>query len=115
MSDRAYCFHCRHFRLYKTNIGDAFTNGGYNNWKRALENGSGFQKHEQSQSHIIATKNFESFKLRQELQLTVIHSLDSGRSLLVRRNRNRLIKIASTLLLLAKQMIAIRGHVENER
>jgi hypothetical protein len=55
------------------------------------------------------------FKLRQELQLTVIHSLDSGRNLLVRRNRNRLIKIASTLLLLAKQMIAIRGHVENER
>lgn len=114
-NDRVYCFNCRHFRSYKTNIGDAFTSCGYNNWKRALENGSGLQKHEQSQSHINATKNLHSFKLRQELQLSVVNSLDTGRSLLVRRNRDRLIKIASTLLLLAKQMIELRGHDENER
>lgn len=114
-TDRVYCFNCRHFRSYKTNIGDAFTSCGYNNWKRALENGSGFQKHEQSQLHVIATKNFESFKLRQQLNLSVINSLDNGRNLLVRRNRDRLIKIASTLLLLAKQMIAFRGHEENEK
>lgn len=61
-----------------------------------LESESDLQKHGQSQSQTIATKNFPPFKLRQELQLTVINSLDSGRNfLLVRRNRDRLIKIAS--------------------
>jgi hypothetical protein len=33
--------------------------------------GSGLQKHEQSQSHIVATKNFQLLKLRQELHLRV--------------------------------------------
>ncbi len=114
-NDRIYCFNCRHFGVYKTNIGGTFTGCGYNNWKRALKHGNGLQKHEQSQSHIVATKNFQSFKLRQELQVNVINSLNSGRNLLVQRNRDRLIKIASTLLLLAQQMIAFRGHDENEK
>ncbi|CAF0967838.1 unnamed protein product [Rotaria sp. Silwood1] len=114
-NDRIYCFNCRHFRSYKTNIGDAFTTCGYNNCKDALESGSGLHKHEQSQAHVIATKNLESFKLRQQLQLSVINSLDNSRSILVRRNRDRLIKISSTLLLLARQMIAFRGHQENEK
>ena len=77
-----------------------------------MENGSGFKKHASSQSHIVASKNYESFKLRRQTNTTVIDKLDSGRAQQIRRNRGRLIKICSTVHLLAKQMISFRGHEE---
>ncbi len=38
--------------------------------------GSVLQKHEQLQSNIVATKNFQLLKLHQELHLNVINSFD---------------------------------------
>jgi len=113
-NDTAFCFYCRHFSANRLNVGDVFVSSGYNNWKRALENGSGFKKHASSQLHIVASKNYESYKLRRETNTTVIDKLDSGRAQQIRRNRDRLIKICSTVHLLAKQMISFRGHEEQE-
>ncbi|CAF4244083.1 unnamed protein product [Rotaria magnacalcarata] len=40
---------------------------------------------------------------------------NSSRSIQIRKNRDRLIKICSTLHLMARQMISFRGHDESER
>ena len=45
----------------------------------------------------------------------VLNKLDSSRSIQIRKNRDRLIKICSTLNLSARQMISFRGHDESER
>jgi hypothetical protein len=108
-----YCYYCRHFCFNRLVTRDAFTTIGFNNWKRSLENNGGFIKHSQSQSHITATKNYESYVLRQRTNSSIINKLDAGRVIHIRRNRDRLMKICSTLHFLARQMISFRGHREN--
>jgi len=115
MKDSVYCYYCRHFSSNKLNVGDAFISTGFNNWKRSLESSSGLVKHSSCQSHIIATKNHESYLQSRATNSSVINKLDSSRLIHIRRNRDRLIKICSAIHLLSRQMISLRGHVENER
>ncbi|CAM4951311.1 unnamed protein product [Rotaria socialis] len=87
-NDSAHCYCCRHFgQLVQINRfqSDAFTTG-FNSWRRALEKDRGFDKHVKSVLHNGANQ----------------------------KNRAKLMKICSTILLCARQMIALRGHVENE-
>jgi len=114
-NDACYCYYCRHFSSNKLNAGDAFSTSGFNNWKKSLEKGGGLTKHALSQSHIIATKNYLSYKQREESDSSVIKKLDSGRAIQIRKNRDRLIQICSTLHVLARQMISFRGHEENQQ
>ena len=72
-------------------------------------------KHVSSQSHIIATQNYESYREREKTNSNFLNKLDSSRSIQIRKNRDRLIKICSTLHLMARQMISFRGHNESER
>ncbi|CAF3818324.1 unnamed protein product [Adineta steineri] len=74
----------------------------------------GFRKHELSVSHKFATSNYQQFVLRTNSQTTVKDVLDKGRIELIRKNRQRLSKIASAVLLCARQSIALRGHDEND-
>ncbi|CAF4470709.1 unnamed protein product [Rotaria socialis] len=76
---------------------------------------SGLIKHALSQSHIIATKNYLSYKQREETDSSVIKKLDSGRAIQIRKNRDHLVKIYSTLHILARQMISFSGHEENDQ
>ncbi|CAF4942929.1 unnamed protein product [Rotaria sp. Silwood1] len=87
----------------------------FNNWKKALQKDTGLIKHALSQSHIIATKNYLSYKQREETDSSVIKKLDSGRAIQIRKNRDRLVKICSTLHFSASQMISFRGHQENKQ
>ena len=114
-NDACYCYYCRHFASNQLNADDSFTNTGFNNWKRALEKTSGLIKHASCQAHIIATKNYLSYKQQQETNSNVLKSLYSCRTIQIRKNRDRLIKICSTLQLLARQMISFRGHEESEK
>lgn len=114
MSDRCYCFYCRHFSSNRLIGGDAFVTTGFNNWKRSLESNGGLTKHAACQGHIIAAKNYGSFKQCQVTHSNIINQLDSTRIVQIRRNRDRLTKICSTLHLLSRQMISFRGHVESE-
>ena len=75
-----------------------------------MEKTSGLIKHASCQAHIIATKNYLSYKQQQETNSNVLKSLYSCRTIQIRKNRDRLIKICSTLRLLARQMISFRGH-----
>jgi len=60
-------------------------------------------------------KNYLSYKQREETNSNVIQKLDSARAIQIRKNRDRLIKICSTLHVLARQMISFRGHEENDQ
>ena len=94
-----------------------FSTTGFNNWKKTLERNAGLMEHVSSQSHIIATKAYESYTCREGEQTNsnVLNKLDSSRSIQIRKNRDRLIKICSTLHLMARPMISFRGHNESER
>ncbi|CAF4427856.1 unnamed protein product, partial [Rotaria magnacalcarata] len=83
--------------------------------EKALDKGSGFIKHASSQAHIIATKNYLAYKQQQGANSNVLKQLDSCRAIQIRRNRDRMTKICSTLRFLARQMIGFRGHEENEK
>ena len=114
-NDACYCYYCRHFSSNKLNADDAFTTSGFNNWKKSWDKRGGLIKHELSQSHIVATKNYLSYKQRQETDSSVVKKLDSSRAIQIRKNRDRLMKICSTLHVLARQMISFRGHEENQQ
>ena len=60
-------------------------------------------------------KSYQSFKHIQDIDSIVINRLNHGRTVQIRKNRDRLIKICSTLHLLARQMIGFREHDENEK
>lgn len=74
----------------------------------------GLSKHEASVVHIKATANYNEYILREKSKLNVIDVVDKGRIEQIRKNRERLVKIASTIFLCARQMIPLRGHFENE-
>ncbi|CAF3478552.1 unnamed protein product [Rotaria socialis] len=115
-NDSAYCYCCRHFGesvQTKCFQSDAFTTG-FNAWRRALEKDRGFDKHVKSILHITAAKNYDGYKNRLQSNTSVINLLDKSRTELIKQNRAKLMKICSTILLCARQMIALRGHVENE-
>ena len=51
--------------------------------------------------------------MREKSQSTVINLVDKGRMEQIRKNRERLIKIPSTIFLCGRQMIPLRGHEEH--
>jgi len=62
----------------------------------------------------MAEINYKQYIARATSSTTVLQVMDKSRNELVKRNREKLIKIASKLHLCARQMIAIRGHEEDE-
>ncbi|CAF4092977.1 unnamed protein product [Rotaria sordida] len=64
-------------------------------------------------AHLTAVSNYNEFVIREKSKLTVINVADHGRVEQIRRNRERLIKIASAILLCERQMIPLRGHLEH--
>ena len=60
-------------------------------------------------------KNYLSYKQQQETNSNVLKNLHSCRVIQIYKNRVRLIKICSTLRLLARQVISFREHEENEK
>ena len=116
-NDCVFCYYCRHLgnkTIATRKQNDSFVSSGFRNWKRVLEKGKDFDRHITIQGHITATNNYLSYQQRINIKQTVIDILDSSRAQHIRRNRDRLIKIASLLLLCSRQMIAIRGRNEKE-
>lgn len=101
------------FLLFVKNQSDAFVLSGYNNWKNALSKNQGFVRHEVGTSHKHAGLNHQQFVLRTSTQTTVINVLDKARVESIQKNRQRLSKIASAILLCSRQLIPLRGHEEN--
>lgn len=118
--DASYCYYCRHFGVPASSSNTkpqtgAFTNNGYKNWRKALDKSKGFDQHLKSYGHVLAANNYTVYQQREQSQSNVINVLDKGRIEQIRKNRERLTKIASTLLLCSRQCIGIRGHDESEK
>ncbi|CAF1658030.1 unnamed protein product [Rotaria magnacalcarata] len=116
IQNKAYCYYCRHYGILKLAAKsqcNAFVSG-FCNWKKALGLNSGLKQHASSESHLQATTNYQEYLLRFNTKTSVIAVLDTGRSQQIKRNRDRIAKIASAILLCARQMIALRSHYENE-
>ena len=113
-NDACYCYYCHHFPSNHLNADDAFVTTGFNNWKKALDKTAGLTRHVSSQAHIIATKNYLTYKQQHVTDSSTLKQIRHDRAISIRKNRDRLIKISSTLLFLAQQMISFRGHEENE-
>ena len=102
------------FSFDHLNADDAFVTTGFNNWKKALDKTAGLARHVSSQAHIIATKNYLTYKQQHVTDSNTLKQIHHGRTISIRKNRDRLIKIGSTLLFLARPMISFREHEENE-
>ena len=94
---------------------DALVQKVFQNWKKALGKSKGFNKHVQSQGHVLAASNFAAYQEGRRAQQNIVQLIDKSRIEQIRRNRERLTKIASALLLWARQSIGIRGHDESEK
>jgi len=57
--------------------------GGFNNWKRALATNRGFEKHINSQTHIISSANFFEYQSREKSNTIVIDVLEKSRGVRV--------------------------------
>ncbi|CAF4162399.1 unnamed protein product [Rotaria magnacalcarata] len=64
--------------------------------------------------HSHAEINYKQYVARTKSSTNVLQVIDKSRNELVKRNREKLIKIVSTLHMCGRQMIATRGHEEDE-
>jgi flagellar biosynthesis chaperone FliJ len=64
--------------------------------------------------HKQAQITFEEYMSRTESAASILQIIDKSRNETVKQNREKLIKIISALHFCGKQMIAFRGHSENE-
>lgn len=87
---------------------------GFNRWKRAFGSNTGFLKHQGTQSHIKAEWNYKECLARRSLGASVGQVINRAHIEEVKNNRQKLVRIVSALNLCARQMIALRGHDENE-
>ncbi|CAF5023226.1 unnamed protein product, partial [Rotaria magnacalcarata] len=62
--------------------------------------------------HSHAEINYKQYVARTKSSTNVLQVIDKSRNELVKRNREKLIKIVSTLHMCGRQMIATRGHEE---
>ena len=85
----------------------------YSNWKNAMTKNQGYAKHEASTAHKYASLNYQQCPAREKSQNSVVNVLDKARAESIRRNRERLAKITSALLICSRKLISLRGHDEN--
>lgn len=110
--NKVYCSTCREcdtMQLFKfaTKREKAFTTVGFSSWKHATES---FQAHEESLAHKESV-----LKVAAAVRGTNISSqINTMNSRNMELARSALLKIVSSLQYLARQGLAIRGHVDSE-
>ena len=85
----------------------AFVHDGFNNWKKALQR---FDAHEGSDGHKEAVERLRSKRSTE----TVVHGVYNQHLVVLQQRRQYLLIVISTLRVLARQGIAIRGHSDSE-
>ncbi|XP_049274148.1 zinc finger MYM-type protein 1-like [Rhipicephalus sanguineus] len=112
-ADAAFCYPCRMFST-GANEKSAFVNGGYSNWKKALEKDAGFRKHENSLAHKTCQASWVSYTQMKSggQSKSVASHLSDAYSREVQENRLYIARVADILRFTAVQGIAQRGHDE---
>ncbi|KAL1428058.1 hypothetical protein MTO96_000395 [Rhipicephalus appendiculatus] len=112
-ADAAFCYPCRMFST-GANEKSAFVNGGYSNWKTALEKDAGFRKHENPPAHKTCQASWVSYTQMKSggQSKSVATHLRDAYSREVQENRLYIARVADILRFTAVQGIAQRGHDE---
>ena len=109
--DSVFCHPCRMaVKLKFTLSGKAenvFSDVGFRNWKDAVRC---FRKHESSHSHRDATSKWLHFSRSQSIASHLSHQVCDDQAIA----KGCLLKIITTLLFLAQQGLAVRGHDESQ-
>ena len=111
-TDSALCFTCvkalRHKMISSTKGEASFTEKGYQNWKKALAKGKGFQKHESSECHKEATERF--CKIPSTIKGDIGEMMLTKHALEKLHSRTILLKILRNICYLARQGLPLRGN-----
>lgn len=110
--DAVFCYPCRFFQRSTASKETTFTVEGYRDWKNI---GNALAKHGTSDSHLEASAFWEDFKRSGcDNAPSISQNLAKGHDKIVSSNRDYLIRIVDSLLLLVRQGQGIRGHNEGE-
>ena len=106
-SKKAFCFYCRLYYEQKElclskNIEPAFIRDGFNNWKKALQR---FDVHQRSAGHKEAI-----FKFSRRVAPGINVQINTELKKLQQMRRSLFLKQLSSLRMLLRQGLAIRGH-----
>lgn len=113
--DAAFCFTClsalRKSMISATKAETVFTETGYRNWKKALESGRGFSKHECSDSHKEATERLITAPgTSKDIGEIMVDNLAATKE----RNRRMLLKLLQSVRYLGRQSLPFRGNWDEE-
>ena len=110
-SDSAFCFTCikalQHNMISSTKGEAAFTDLGFQNWKKALAKGKGFYKHESSDCHKEAAARW--CDIPSTVNRDVGEMISTQHALEKCNNRRILLKILGNVRHLARQALPLRG------
>lgn len=106
LNDKVCCYACRQFGL-----GDAFNSVGYDTWKKALNFGQGFRKHESTITHMNAMLTWTESEKRknQDMQITTILNEN-----VLEKRRYYFKSIVGTIIFLVKNELPLRGDWNRE-
>ena len=96
----------------------AFISNGFDNWKKALEKGRGFRKHNDSQSHAFAEKAYQNFIQAKSVDTQLSEERErevSRRQETIRRNRLTLQRIFNVVRFIDRLSLPFRGHDEKQQ
>ena len=93
--------------MSSTKAENVFTKTGYRNWKKALESGRGFSKHECSDAHKEAT---ERLIIAPETSRDIGEILNNTVAITKETNRRMLLKLLQSVRYLARQSLPLRGN-----
>ncbi|CAF1461392.1 unnamed protein product [Rotaria sp. Silwood1] len=110
MTKRAYCFVCR-YAYSEGQSEKGFTVDGYNNWPVAIAK---FNKHQATVSHKYANDLWVNAVKNHKNNNDVAEQLNRQHEKQTSENRLYLQEIIRTVLFLARQGLALRGHREDE-
>lgn len=108
---RVFCFYChiassKGLLTFSSKGEQAFVDIGFNNWKKAIQR---FQEHEQSQAHKEAVLKVNVLQ-QPSVAILLNHQLEQDQT----TNREMFMKLLSSLKLLVRQGLALRGHTDEE-
>ncbi|XP_066914540.1 zinc finger MYM-type protein 1-like [Clytia hemisphaerica] len=116
LRDAVFCFTClkaAHENLLTTSKAeDTFTRFGYTNWKKALEKGRGFDKHQHSEAHKESHDRF--IIIPNQVVGDIGELLSQSYNKEKFENRKVLLKFFENIRFLARQSLSLRGNWNEE-
>lgn len=111
--DAAFCFPCRFF-MHGNPKEDAFTHGGFRDWKHAMGSCGIITNHDTSTMHKGALASWNSYMINNEKGTSVANQLQNSRHELVIGNQHYIKSLCRIIVLCVKQDLPLRGHRESD-